>query len=87
MFKLDLEKAGEPEIKCQHLWDHRKSKRIAEKIYFCFTDYTKACVDHKKLSKVLNRWEYQMILPASWEICMQVKKHQLELNVKQQTGS
>ena len=26
-------------------------------------------------------------LPASWEICMQVKKHQLELDMEQQTGS
>ena len=25
--------------------------------------------------------------PASWEICMQVKKHQLELDMEQQTGS
>ena len=31
MFKLDLEKAEEPEINCQHLLDHRKSKRIQEK--------------------------------------------------------
>ena len=32
-------------------------------------------------------WEYQATLPASWEICMQVKKHQLELDMEQQTGS
>ena len=31
--------------------------------------------------------EYQTILPASWEICMQVKKKQLELDMEQQTGS
>ena len=37
--------------------------------------------------KLLKRWEYQIILPASWEICMQVKKQQLELNKEQQTGS
>ena len=35
----------------------------------------------------LNRWEYQTTLPASWEICMQVKKQQLELDTEQQTGS
>ena len=35
----------------------------------------------------INRWEYQTILPASWEICMQVKKQQLEPDVEQQTGS
>ena len=33
------------------------------------------------------RWEHQTILPASWEICMQVRKQQLELDMEQQTGS
>ena len=33
--------------------------------------------------KFLKRWEYQTIWPASWEICMQVKKQQLELNMEQ----
>ena len=33
------------------------------------------------------RWEYQTIWPASWEICMQVRKQQLELDMEQQTGS
>ena len=28
-----------------------------------------------------------MTLPASWEICMQVKKQELELDMEQQTGS
>ena len=37
--------------------------------------------------EILQRWEYQTILPAFWEICMQVKKQQLELNMEQQTGS
>ena len=37
--------------------------------------------------KLLERWEYQTTLPASWEICMQVKKQQLELDMEQQTGS
>ena len=36
--------------------------------------------------KFLKRWEYQAILPASWEICMQVKKQQLEVDMEQ-TGS
>ena len=38
MFKLDLEKAEEPEINCQHPLDHQKSKRVQKNIYFCFTD-------------------------------------------------
>ena len=33
------------------------------------------------------RWEYQTTLSASWEVCMQVRKQQLELDMKQQTGS
>ena len=37
--------------------------------------------------KFLKRWEYQTTLLASWEICMQVKKEQLELDMKQRTGS
>ena len=37
--------------------------------------------------KFLKRWEYQTTWPASWEICMQVKKQQLELDMEQQTGS
>ena len=57
MFKLDLEKAEEPEIKLETSLDHRKSKRIKKKksVYFCFIDYAKAfdCVDHNKLWKIL----------------------------------
>ena len=37
--------------------------------------------------KFLKRWKYQTAWPASWEICMQVKKQQLELDMEQQTGS
>ena len=44
-------------------------------------------MDHKKLWKILKRWEYQTTLPASWEICMKVKKQQVELDMEQQTGS
>ena len=66
-----------------------KKQEFQKDIYFCFIDYTKAfdCVDHNKLWKILKRWEYETTLPASWEICMQVKKQQLELNMEQQTDS
>ena len=37
--------------------------------------------------KLLKRWEYQTTWPTSWEICIQVKKQQLELDMEQQTGS
>ena len=51
MFKLDLEKAEEPEIKLQHPLDHQQSKIVPEKnIYFCLIDYAKAfdCVDQSR---------------------------------------
>ena len=37
--------------------------------------------------KFWKRWEYQIIWPASWEICMLIRKQQLELDMEQQTGS
>ena len=39
-----------------------------------------------KTEKILKRWEYQTTWPVSWEICMQVRKQQLELDMEQ-TGS
>ena len=44
-------------------------------------------MDHNKLWKILKEMEIQTTLPASWEICMQVKKQQLEPDMEQQTGS
>ena len=40
-----------------------------------------------KCGKIWKRWEYQTTWPASWEICMQVRKQQLELDMEQQTSS
>ena len=70
-------------------WIIEKAREFQENIYFCFIDYAKAfvCVDHKKTGKFLKRWEYQTIWPAPWEICIQVKKQQLELDMEQHTGS
>ena len=44
-------------------------------------------MDHNKLWKILKEMEYQTTWPASWDICMQVRKQQLELDMEQQTGS
>ena len=45
-------------------------------------------MDHNKLWTILKkRWEYQITWSASWEICVQVNKEQLELDMEQQTGS
>ena len=58
MFKLDLEKAEEPEIKLLTSAGSSKNAREFQKnIYFCFIDYVKAfdCVDHNKLWKILKK--------------------------------
>ena len=56
MFKLDLEKAEEPEIKLANIhWITEKAREFQKNIYFYFIDYAKAfdCVDHNKLWKIL----------------------------------
>ena len=70
-------------------WIIEKARECQKNIYFCFIDYAKTfdCVDHNKPWRFLKRWEYQTTWPASWEICMQVRKQQLELDMEQQTGS
>ena len=70
-------------------WIIKRVRDFQKNIYFCFIDYAKTfdCMDHNKLWKSLKRWEYQTIWPASWEICMQVKKQQLEPDMEQQMGS
>ena len=70
-------------------WIIEKAREFQKNIYFCFIDFAKAfnCVDHNKLWKILKEMEYQTTWPASWEICMQVRKQQLELDMEQQTGS
>ena len=66
-----------------------KAQEFQKNIYFCFIDYAKAfdCVDHNKLWKILKDKEYQTTWPASWEICMQVEKQHLELDMEQWTSS
>ena len=69
-------------------WIIEKAREFQKNIYFCFIDYAKAFdCGSRQTGKFLKRWEYQTTLPASWEICMQVKKQKLELDMKQQTGS
>ena len=56
MFKLDLEKAEEPEIKLPtSVGSLKKPRDFQKNIYFCFIDYAKTfdCVDHNKLWKIL----------------------------------
>ena len=90
MFKLDLEKAEEPQIKLPTSAGSSKKEEFQKNIYFCFIDYAKAfdCVDHNKLWKILQEMGKDgTTWPASWETYMQVRKQQLELEMEQQTGS
>ena len=68
-------------------WIIEKARKFQKNIY-SFINYAKAFVwITTNYAKFLKRWEYQTTWPASWEICMQVKKQKLELYVEQQTGS
>ena len=69
-------------------WIMEKAREFQKNIYFGFIDSAKAfdCVDHNKLWDILKKWEYQTTWSASWETYMQVRKQQLELGMKQQTG-
>ena len=69
-------------------WIIKKASEFQKNIYFCFIDYAKAFVwITTNCGTFLKIWEYQTTWPASWEICMQVKKQQLEPSKEQWTGS
>ena len=70
-------------------WIFKKPKEFQKNMYFWFVDYAKAfyCVDHNKLWKILKDMGIPDHLASLWEICMQVRKQQLELDMEQQTGS
>ena len=77
MYKLDLEKAEEPEIKLPTATGSQKKQENSRK-----TSTSASLTMLKPLTvwittnygKFLKRWECQNTLPVSWEICMQVKK-------------
>ena len=89
MFKLDLEKAEEPEIKLPTSIGSKKKQEFQKNIYFWLLITPKPLTVYitTNCGTFFKRWEYQTTLPASWEICMQVKRQQLELDMEQQTGS
>ena len=66
-----------------------KARGFQKNIHFCFIDYTKALTVWitTNRGKFWKRWEYQTTWPASWKICMQIKKQQLEPDMEQQNGS
>ena len=90
MFKVNLEKAEEPEIKVPTSVGSSKKQESSRKTSISalltmpkpWTVWI--TINYRKFWK---RWEYQTTWPTSWEICMQVSKQQLELDMEQQTGS
>ena len=90
MFKLVLEKAEEPEIKLPTSVVSLKRQENSRK-----TSISALLTVPKPLTlwittncgKFWKRWEHQITWHASWDICMEIKKQQLELDMEQQTGS
>ena len=90
MFKLDLGKAEEPEIKLPTSVGSSKKQESSRKTStFALLTTSKPLTVWITINcgKFWKRWEYQTTLPAFWETCMQVRKQQLELDMEQQTGS
>ena len=90
MFKLDLEKAEEPQNKFPTSVGSLKKQESSRKTS------TSALLTMPKpvtvwittyCGKFLNRWAYKTTLPASWEIWMQGKKQHLEPDIQQWTDS
>ena len=90
MFKLNLEKAEEPDIKLQTSAGSSKKQKSSSKTS------TSALLSMPKhltvwittnCGKFFKKWEYQTTFLASWEICMQVKKQHLKADMEHQTGS
>ena len=90
MFKLDLEKAEEPEIRLPTFVGSLKKQESSRKTF------TSALLTMPKpltvwitinCGKFFKRREYQTTWPASWDIYMQVKKQELEIDIEKQTSS
>ena len=70
-------------------WIIEKAREFPKNIYFCSLTMPKplTVVITINCGKFWKRWEYQTTWPASWEICMQVRKQYLEQDMEQQTDS
>ena len=90
MYKQDLEKSEQPEIKLPTFTESRRKQANSIKI-----STSAPLITLKPLTvqittncgKFLEREEYQITLLVSQETCMQAKKRQFELDMEQQTGS
>ena len=90
IFKLDLEKAEESEIKLPTSIGSSKkqdnSRETSSSLSLTMLMPLTVWIT-TNCGKFLKRWRYQTTWPASWEICIQVKKQQLEVDVEWQSGS
>ena len=89
MFKLDLDKVEEPEIKLPAFTGSSKKQESSRKIStFALLTMPKPLTVWITINcgKFFKRWEYQNTSPASWEICIQVKKQQLELDMEEKAS-
>ena len=90
MFKLDFRKGRGTRDQIVNIhWIIEKAREFLQTIYFCFVDYAKAfdSVDHNKLWKILTEMGIPDHLVCLLRNLWQVRKQQLELDMKQQTGS
>ena len=90
MFKLDLEKAEETEIKLPvSIGSSKKQESFREASTSALLTMPKPFTVWitTNCGKVFKRWEYLTTLPVSREICIQVRKQQLEVDIEQQTSS
>ena len=90
MFKLDLEKAEEPEIKSPKTTESSIKQESSKKnIYFCFIDYIKAfdCVDHNKLWKILKEMGMPDHLTCLLRNLFVGQEATVRTSMEQQTGS
>ena len=89
MYKLGFTEAEEPQTKLPTFVGSRRRKGSSGKTSTSasLTTLKPLTVWIKQTRRVLKRWGYQTTFPASWEICMQVKKQLLELDMEKWTGS
>ena len=86
MFKLVLEKAEEPEITLPTSAGSSKKQESSRKTSTALLTKPKSLtvwITTTNYGEFLNKWEYKTTWPASCEICMQVKKQQLEPGMEQ----
>ena len=72
------------------LWIIKKAREFHKKhlvLLYLLCHSLWLCESQQMIENFWKKWEYQTTLPTSWEICMQIKKRQLETDMQQQIGS